>query len=396
MSDLDHPEYSPSKTPRVDHAERLMFSDEKTPINYVLSTFAKGLEIELNQALADLKAERLIKSGSTSALTPAANAIPTLELITPPKKAKLIKTHEHEENVIGGRSKARPQFIQPTTSPQEVGETVEYPDQQILFNKGDHAHHLTILLEGSVEIFDPIGNIRFAELGAGSSFGEQAVLEGGIRDASVRAIGKVKCVEIKTEALREQLNKDKGLLKQTIEGLLLQLSMCNQISKLIVTPGANLVYELLGDERLTSIQLHNKLNEAYSHPDLHALSAEQMMCLKLQSSEKLMPHWLESGTVLGSQYDDHLGSAHVIVEGSVEATCGKRTIRLGYGSVMGLAEGITGAPFSWSLIAKENLTVKAISIDKVLRSLERSNPGIRGIVRYTTSRILELQKTFRG
>ena len=59
-----------------------------------------------------------------------------------------------------------------------------------------------------------------------------------------------------------------------------------------------------------------------------------------------MPHWLQSGTVLGSPYDDHLGSAHVIVEGSVEATCGKRTIRLGYGSVMGLAEGITGAPFS--------------------------------------------------
>ena len=113
-----------------------------------------------------------------------------------------------------------------------------------------------------MEIFDPVGNIRLAILGAGSSFGEQAILEGGMRDASVRALGKVKCLEIKTEALRAQLIKDNGLLRQTIEGLLLQLSMCNQISKLIVTSGANLVYELLGDERLTSIQLHDKLNEA--------------------------------------------------------------------------------------------------------------------------------------
>ncbi len=62
----------------------------------------------------------------------------------------------------------------------------------------------------------------------------------------------------------------------------------------------------------------------------------------------------------------------------------------------GLAEGITDAPFSWSLAAKENLTVKTLPFDKVLRNIERSNPGIKGIVRYTTSRILELQKTFRG
>ena len=395
MSDLDHPEYSPSKTPRVDRAERLIYSDEKEPIKYVLATFAKHLEMELNQALADLKAARLMERGSASAMTPASPAVPTFEA-TPPSKVKQLETHVHEENSMGGESRARPQLIQPTISPQGLGEAVEYQDDQILFNKGEHAQHLTIVLEGSVEIFDPVGNIRLAILGAGSSFGEQAILEGGMRDASVRALGKVKCLEIKTEALRAQLIKDNGLLRQTIEGLLLQLSMCNQISKLIVTSGANLVYELLGDERLTSIQLHDKLNEAYSRPDLHGLSSEQMMCLKLQSSEKLMSNWFQAGTVLGSPHNEHLGSAYVIVDGSVEAKCGNRTIRLGYGSVMGLAEGITGAPFSWSLVAKENLTVKTISIDKVLRSLEHSNPGIRGIVRYTTSRILALQKTFRG
>ena len=118
------------------------------------------------------------------------------------------------------------------------------------------------------------------------------------------------------------------------------------------------------------------------------------MYLKLQSSEKLMSNWFESGKALGSPFSEHLGFAYVIVGGSVEAKCGRRTIRLGRGSLMGLAEGITGAPFSWTLVANEHLTVKSISVDKVLRGLERSNPGIRGIVRYTTYRILELQKTF--
>ena len=55
MSDLDRPEHSPSKTPRVDGAEHLIYSDENEPIKYVLSSFAKDLEMELNQALADLK-----------------------------------------------------------------------------------------------------------------------------------------------------------------------------------------------------------------------------------------------------------------------------------------------------------------------------------------------------
>ena len=168
MSDLDHPEYSPSKTPRVDRAERLIYSDEKEPIKYVLATFAKHLEMELNQALADLKAARLMERGSASAMTPASPAVPTFEA-TPPSKAKQLETHVHEENSMGGESRARPQLIQPTISPQGLGEAVEYQDDQIPFNKGEHAQHLTIVLEGSVEIFDPVGNIRLAILGAGSS-----------------------------------------------------------------------------------------------------------------------------------------------------------------------------------------------------------------------------------
>ena len=316
MSDFDSPKNSPSNTPRVDHAELLIYADNLKPVSYVLSSFAKRLEIELNQALTELKAARLLEPSSNLMQTPASTTLP-------PMSTMQVVSND------GEKSRHRPHLIKPTANPQGAGESVHYKDGQILFNQGDDAQHLAIVLEGSVEIFDPIGNIRLAILGAGSSFGEQAILEGGIRDASARASGKVICLEIKTSTLRTQLIKDKGLLRQTIEGLLLQLSMCNQISKMIATPDTNLVYELLGDENLTSIELNNKLNGAYSNPGSHGLSAEQMMWLKLQSSDKLMSNWFESGTELGSPFSEHIGSAYVIVEGSVEATCGKRTVRLG-------------------------------------------------------------------
>jgi len=376
-----------SKTPRVDHAESLIHTNEQEPVGYVRSSVAKHLEIELNQALADLKVAQNLLEKLNSSLNPK-----TIEQIAP-----TATTEEQEVSspfVIQAVELTSAQVIKPTPSPKSVGDSVEYVDGQILFNKGDNAKHLAIVLEGTVEVFDPIGNVSLANLGAGCAFGEQAVLEGGVRDASVRALGNVRCLEINTESLRVDLMKNKGLLRQTIEGLLLQLSMCNQISKMISKPDMHLVYELLNNDRLTTIQIHNKLRDAFDNPNSRSLPAEQMMYLKLQSSEKLMSYWFKSGKVLGSPSKDSVGSAYVITEGSVEAQCGNRTIRLGCGSVLGLAEGITGEPFSWTLVARENLTVKVISIDEVLRELKHSNLGIKGIVRYTTSRILELKKTF--
>lgn len=391
MSNAGRPEKIPSKTPRVDHAERLIYAHKREPVGFVLSSVAKLLEIELNQALADLKAAQQANPASLLQQTQPKNASPSE--IAAPERFSDVAPEVKAPAASAKATLAGPQVIEPTISPEGAGESAEYADGEILFNKGDNAKHLVIVLEGSVEIFDPVGNVSLAVLGAGSSFGEQAILEGGIRDASVKACGKVKCLEINTDAFRTQLIKDTGLLLQTIEGLLLQLSMCNQISKMIETPDADLVYQLLGDESLTSLQLQDKLNDAYNHPETHGLSAEQMMYLKLQSSEKLLSDWIEAGKELGNPTGEYQGSAYVIVEGSVNAKCGDRTIRLGHGSVLGLAEGITGKPFSWTLVANEHLTVKTISIDKVLRGLEHSNPGIKGIVRYTTSRILDLQKS---
>ena len=64
-----------------------------------------------------------------------------------------------------------------------------YEPGQVLFNKGDKADHLAIILEGEVEIFDPADNKTIAVLGHGASFGEQAILEGGVRGVAVMIDG---------------------------------------------------------------------------------------------------------------------------------------------------------------------------------------------------------------
>jgi CRP-like cAMP-binding protein len=272
---------------------------------------------------------------------------------------------------------------------------VTYEPGQVLFNKGDAAGHLAIITEGSVEVFDPTDNRVLATLGAGASFGEMAILEGGVRGASIRAASSVKCIEIRTEPLRAILKADTGLLVPTMEGLLLQQSMANFISRQIGKSEGSLAYEILGDENLNSVQLQRKLNEAYANPNSHGLGAEQLMYLKLQATDRLQTSLYRAGRSLGSPSQPPDGEAFVLVEGAVEArVAGGKSIRLRHGSVLGLAEGITGSPFSWSLVALEDVTVKIIPMDRVLRDLERANTGISGIVRYTTSRILELQKSF--
>ncbi len=382
-----------SRTPRVDAAERYFISPNAKPVGYVLSDLAKRLENELADAIDLLRANG-IEPPSNSEQDAAPGHAPAPERA--PARRSIFSAPAADAAAPAAAPVARPPAIKPSTAPVNAGETVEYRDGQVLFNKGDAAGHLAIITEGQVEVFDPADGRVLATLGKGASFGEMAILEGGVRGASVRALGSAKCIEIRTEPLRAILKADTGLLVPTIEGLLLQQSMANYLTRLVAKPEANLVYEILGDENLNSVQLQRKLNEAYANPNAHGLGAEQLMYLKLQATDRLQTSLYRAGRMLGSPSQPPDGEAFVLVEGAVEARVAGRSIRLRHGSVLGLAEGITGTPFNWSLIALEDVTVKLIPMDRVLRDLDRANSGIGGIVRYTTSRILELQRSLAG
>ena len=83
---------------------------------------------------------------------------------------------------------------------------VTYEDGEMLFQKKDRAENFFVLKSGEVELFDPDTNKQIATLKPGASFGEQAILDGGVRAVSAKAKGEVTCIEISAKALRKLLS----------------------------------------------------------------------------------------------------------------------------------------------------------------------------------------------
>ena len=183
-------------------------------------------------------------------------------------------------------------------SAEGAGEKNVYEPGQVLFNKGDKADHLAIILEGKVEIFDPSDGKTIATLGAGASFGEQAILEGGVRGASARAFDRVVCLEISTAPLRAILKSDPGILTPIVESMLLQLNMANKLAKIEKSEDQIISYEVLSQSRMSTTQLQNLLLEIYNTGDTKGLSSEGLMFLKLQASDKLRTTVQPTGCLL--------------------------------------------------------------------------------------------------
>lgn len=378
-------------TPRVDAAERFMRSPNRAPFGFVPSEVARQLEIELQMALEvvygratmeDLEAMQ--GSGPSSVAAPTRQAAPRAQ-----PRPRQEPSAPRRDSEAGDGSAPRPRQ---KVSAEGAGEKNVYEPGQVLFNKGDKADHLAIILEGEVEIFDPADNKTIAVLGHGASFGEQAILEGGVRGASARAKDKVVCLEISTSPLRAILKADPGILTPIVESLLLQLNMANKLAKAEKAHGEVYQFEVLSLTRMSTMQLQNLLTEIYNTGDNKGLTSEGLMFLKLQASDKLRTSVTQEGESLAAIYEDNFASAFIVVEGHVEADSETARYKLGPGSVLGLAEGLTDSPLGWSLKAMDNVTLMNIPIDKALRGLDHANPGIRGIVRYTADRILELQK----
>ncbi len=106
---------------------------------------------------------------------------------------------------------------------------VNYADGQVLFEPGDIALRFYVIQSGSVAIIDRKRNHQLALLKAGESFGEQALLAGGVRSAAAHAVGPTTCMEITAQGLRDLLAKEGGIATPVLEALLLQLYMHNSM-----------------------------------------------------------------------------------------------------------------------------------------------------------------------
>ena len=101
-----------------------------------------------------------------------------------------------------------------------------FQDGAVIFSVGDVAAHLYFIQSGTVEMLNAQG-VVFAEVAQGQTFGEAAILHGGIRSATVRAKGDVTCTLMGTQEACELLHTYSPLLVTMVEALLLQQSMQN-------------------------------------------------------------------------------------------------------------------------------------------------------------------------
>jgi len=101
-----------------------------------------------------------------------------------------------------------------------------FDDGELIFRLGDIANHLYFIQSGTVEMLNAQGAV-FAEVAQGQTFGEAAILQGGIRGASVRAKGPVRCTLMGATEACELLQTYSPLLVTIVEALLLQQSMQN-------------------------------------------------------------------------------------------------------------------------------------------------------------------------
>ncbi len=104
----------------------------------------------------------------------------------------------------------------------------KFIDKEFICNSGDPATHLYFLEEGEVELVGASGQV-FGVIPQGQSFGETAILKGGIRTASIRAKGDVVCKVISNDQAAELLTSYSPLLVVIMEALLLQQAMNNVI-----------------------------------------------------------------------------------------------------------------------------------------------------------------------
>jgi CRP-like cAMP-binding protein len=100
---------------------------------------------------------------------------------------------------------------------------------EVIFHSGDLADKLYYLKSGSIGMKDSITGDIFATVGEGESFGEQAMLIGGIRAATAIATQNSICFEIKATDLKDLLKKQSPILTPIFEALILQQNMHNAL-----------------------------------------------------------------------------------------------------------------------------------------------------------------------
>ncbi|HEY9839892.1 MAG: cyclic nucleotide-binding domain-containing protein [Candidatus Sericytochromatia bacterium] len=113
----------------------------------------------------------------------------------------------------------------------QIGTMREFQGGTVVFNEGDKAEDLFLILEGEVEILgqNPEGEKVFlTSLGAGQFFGELALADGGLRTATVFARTPCRFFTISREVFVQQLAASPELLSEVISAISQKIRVANR------------------------------------------------------------------------------------------------------------------------------------------------------------------------
>jgi CRP-like cAMP-binding protein len=86
----------------------------------------------------------------------------------------------------------------------------------------------------------------------------------------------------------------------------------------------------------------------------------------------------------------------MIVSGKVSARWGDHAVELGQGSVIGLAEALSGQAFAWDYTALQDLNVRQWPVERALQQLERAAPLWRALAAHFCAGIARRQQEALG
>ena len=111
--------------------------------------------------------------------------------------------------------------------------TRQYTAGDVLFNRGDLADTFYVIQSGEVDLFVPPSNTFLVRLQPGESFGEQAILSGGVRSAQAVAVSTLICTEITALALQDTVMRQTTLIRPVLEALMMQLALNNAVRSVL-------------------------------------------------------------------------------------------------------------------------------------------------------------------
>ncbi len=106
-----------------------------------------------------------------------------------------------------------------------IGREVTFEPGQVIFEGGDEADSVFVVLEGEAQV--DVGG-RFHRLTRGDVFGEMAVLAPGRRLAAVTAVEPVRALRVHADAFRSFLLRHPGLALSVLRTLVLRLREVEQ------------------------------------------------------------------------------------------------------------------------------------------------------------------------